>query len=154
MSISQCNILGIPDTLSQWEHIRFWLSIPGNSSENSHCGNAVNMPYWWKHLSLCGEVVSITGPKQYMFLYFWLFQSYERLKSIERNLIDVLIIAATNILNFSIHRFNNYVMVCYHHIIHNMLFAYAGYQQSARSIHNESIDRGTEGQSGHIACSV
>ena len=47
MSIPQYIILEIPDTLSQWEHIWFWLSIFGNSSEKLHCGNVVNMPYFW-----------------------------------------------------------------------------------------------------------
>ena len=87
-----------------------------------------------------------------MFLYFWLFQSYERLKSIERDLIDVLIIAATNILTF----FDTQIQLCYGLLSshHNMLFAPSGYQQSACSIHYEPVHRGTEGQSGHIACSV
>ena len=43
MSIPQCSISEIPDTLSQWYRIWFWLSISGNSSEKLHCGNAVNI---------------------------------------------------------------------------------------------------------------
>ena len=33
MNIPQCIVLESPDTLSQWLHIRFWLSVSGNSSE-------------------------------------------------------------------------------------------------------------------------
>ena len=44
-SIPQCIISEFPDTLGQWGHIRFWLSISGNTSEKLHCGNVVNMPY-------------------------------------------------------------------------------------------------------------
>ena len=45
MIIPQCIILEIPDTLSQWWCIWFSLCISGDSSENLHCGNVVNMPY-------------------------------------------------------------------------------------------------------------
>ena len=49
MSIPQCIILEITETLSQWKHILwFWLSISGNSNEKLHWGKVVNMPYcWW-----------------------------------------------------------------------------------------------------------
>ena len=47
MSIPQCNILEFPETLRQWyKHIRFRLSISGNSCGKLHCGNVVNMPYY------------------------------------------------------------------------------------------------------------
>ena len=38
MSIPQCVILEIPDTLRQWLHILFWWSISGNSSKNCIVG--------------------------------------------------------------------------------------------------------------------
>ena len=46
MSIPQCIILEFRDTLSsQRQHIRFSMSIYGNSSGILHCGIVVNMPY-------------------------------------------------------------------------------------------------------------
>ena len=66
ISIPQCIILEIPDTLSQWSHIWFWLSIFENSSEKLHCGNAVNMPYrgyfwwccvYWSFLCVCAKAI-------------------------------------------------------------------------------------------------
>ena len=44
-NVLQCIISGYPDTLCQWKHIRFWLSVSGNSSEKLRCGNVVIMPY-------------------------------------------------------------------------------------------------------------
>ena len=42
MSIPQCIVLEIPDTLRQL----VWLRISGNSSERLHCGNAVHSDLW------------------------------------------------------------------------------------------------------------
>ena len=36
MSIPQSTFLEFPDTLGQWWHMKFWLSISGNSSEKLH----------------------------------------------------------------------------------------------------------------------
>ena len=41
MSIPQCIVLEIPDTLRQL----VWLRISGNSSEKLHCGNAVHSDF-------------------------------------------------------------------------------------------------------------
>ena len=46
MRIPQCIILEIPDALSQWKHNKILTEYFGISSENLHCGNVVNMPYW------------------------------------------------------------------------------------------------------------
>ena len=47
MSIPQCTISEFPHTLSRCCHIRFWLSVLGNSSEKLHRENVANMLYWW-----------------------------------------------------------------------------------------------------------
>ena len=70
--IPQCIILEIPDRLSQWLHVWFWLSISGNSSEKLPCWNIVNMPYCCKismqHLGLTKVECSVYLLRQE---YFW-----------------------------------------------------------------------------------
>ena len=45
MSIPQCISLEFPHTLSQWQHIRFWLSDSGISSKKLHYGKVDDMLY-------------------------------------------------------------------------------------------------------------
>ena len=54
--IPQCISLEIPGTLSQWLHTWFLLSISGNSSEQLHCGNFDDMPYY----HILGTLTSVT----------------------------------------------------------------------------------------------
>ena len=51
MSIPQCIILEIPDTLSQWYHKMILTEYFWKFQRKLHCGNVVNMPYYISWIS-------------------------------------------------------------------------------------------------------
>ena len=71
VSIPQCIILEIPDTLSQWQHIWFWLSISRNFSEKLQFGNVVNMPYSFLKLYSNCENCNKSIPWCKFFIFTW-----------------------------------------------------------------------------------
>ena len=62
--------LEFPDTLSQWQHIIFWLRIFGSASGNVHCVNVVSMPYW-TNLSTIEWILFCRFYKDNLLFFFW-----------------------------------------------------------------------------------